>query len=49
MQDLQPATKDEAKTMLRAAVFLIKKAIDDKVYAVSMHTQTCTHTHTCYI
>ncbi|KAJ8320817.1 hypothetical protein KUTeg_002404 [Tegillarca granosa] len=34
MQDLQPATKDEAKTMLRAAVFLIKKAIDDKVYAV---------------
>ncbi|XP_052081359.1 centrosomal protein of 104 kDa-like isoform X5 [Mytilus californianus] len=35
MQDL-PATapKDEAKSMLRASIFLVKKAIDDKVYAV---------------
>ncbi|VDI17138.1 centrosomal protein CEP104 [Mytilus galloprovincialis] len=35
MQDL-PATapKDEAKSMMRASIFLVKKAIDDKVYAV---------------
>lgn len=35
MQDLSASSpKDEAKTMMRAAIFLVKKAIDDKVYAV---------------
>ncbi|KAK3104885.1 hypothetical protein FSP39_012411 [Pinctada imbricata] len=35
MQEL-PATapKEESKTMMRASVFLVKRAIDDKVYAV---------------
>ena len=28
--------KEEAKSFLRAAVFLVKRGIDDKVYAVSM-------------
>lgn len=35
MQDLPgTAPKDEAKAMLRASIFLVQKAIDDKVYAV---------------
>ena len=35
MKEMPPGTsKDEAKSTLRASTFLIKRAIDDKVYAV---------------
>ncbi|XP_053379398.1 centrosomal protein of 104 kDa-like isoform X2 [Mercenaria mercenaria] len=34
MQELSTGSKDDARTMLRASLFLIKKAIADKVYAV---------------
>ncbi|XP_060603860.1 centrosomal protein of 104 kDa-like isoform X3 [Ruditapes philippinarum] len=34
MQELSTGNKDDARTMLRASLFLIKKAITDKVYAV---------------
>ena len=35
MKELQRDTsKEEAKSMMRASIFLIKRAIDDKVYAV---------------
>ena len=29
-------SKDEAKSFLRAAIFLVKRGVDDKVYAVSV-------------
>ena len=35
MQELPVRDKEEAKTMMRAAIFLVKRGIDDKVYAVS--------------
>ena len=35
MQEMSPGDKDESKRVLRAAIFLVKRAIDDKVYAVS--------------
>ncbi|XP_070207078.1 centrosomal protein of 104 kDa-like isoform X2 [Littorina saxatilis] len=34
MQELAVRDKEEAKTMMRAAIFLVKRGIDDKVYAV---------------
>lgn len=34
MQELPAGNKDDARSMLRASLFLIKKAIADKVYAV---------------
>ena len=35
MQEMPVRDKEEAKTMMRAAIFLVKRGIDDKVYAVS--------------
>lgn len=34
MQEISTGNKDDARNMMRASMFLIKKAIDDKVYAV---------------
>ncbi|XP_055864407.1 centrosomal protein of 104 kDa-like isoform X2 [Biomphalaria glabrata] len=34
MQQMPTGNKEEAKSMLRAAIFLVKRGIDDKVYAV---------------
>jgi len=34
MQELPAGDKEEAKRVLRAAIFLVKRGIDDKVYAV---------------
>ncbi|KAH9514057.1 hypothetical protein Btru_030100 [Bulinus truncatus] len=34
MQQMSTNNKEEAKSMMRAAIFLVKRGIDDKVYAV---------------
>ncbi|XP_059170552.1 centrosomal protein of 104 kDa-like isoform X3 [Physella acuta] len=34
MQQMPTGNKEEAKSMMRAAIFLVKRGIDDKVYAV---------------
>lgn len=34
MQELPTGSKDEARSMLRASIHLIKRSIDDNVYAV---------------
>lgn len=34
MQEMPMGNKEEAKSILRAAIFLVKRGIDDKVYAV---------------
>ncbi|CAG5136223.1 unnamed protein product, partial [Candidula unifasciata] len=34
MQEMPSANKEESKSVLRAAIFLVKRGIDDKVYAV---------------
>jgi len=35
MQDLPTNSKDEGRLTLRASIHLIKRSIEDKVYAVS--------------
>lgn len=35
MQEMPANNKEESKSVLRAAIFLVKRGIDDKVYAVS--------------
>lgn len=38
MQDLPASNKEDAKNTMRAAIFLVKRGIDDNVYAVSNQT-----------
>lgn len=42
MQELSSSSnKEDAKTMMRAAIFLVKKGVDDNVYAVSIYCKFC--------
>ncbi len=50
MSELPPGSRDEARNMMRAAIFLVNKGIKDKVFAVStiFHPRTRSTLHSCH-